>query len=172
MSGACFSLVRASSAEHAMRCFAMVVRAFLGEGAIANRKLEWGRWLVILGVEVHMSRDSYLLRPSRVKMAKCIAVMRSAIESGVLHAGAASKLAGRLSWATQHIFHRLGRAMIRPIYAQKRTRQALHSISSHMYVWCGCPLQGWPSVRHSSDGFALVGGGPGHGHCRREGLGV
>ena len=44
--------------------------------------------------------------------------MRSALETGYLNAGSASKLAGRLNFATQHLFRRLGRAMIRPIYAQ------------------------------------------------------
>ena len=41
--------------------------------------------------------------------------MREALTEGVLHSGAAKKLAGRLNWAVQYLFHRLGRAMIRPI---------------------------------------------------------
>ena len=40
----------------------------------------------------------------------------------MLHAGAAEKLAGRLTWATQFMFYKLGRAMIRPIYDQKRSK--------------------------------------------------
>ena len=41
--------------------------------------------------------------------------------TGQLDAGEAQKLAGRLSWATQLLFHKLGRAMIRPLFDQKRT---------------------------------------------------
>ncbi len=44
-----------------------------------------------------------------------------AIESLHLDSGSAQKLAGRLSFATQHLFHKLGRAMIKPVYAQKTT---------------------------------------------------
>ena len=39
-----------------------------------------------------------------------------------LKSGCAQKLAGRLSWAGQHLFHRVGRAMLRPIFNQKRSR--------------------------------------------------
>jgi len=105
-----------------MRCFARVVRAVLGDGSLAARKLEHGESLVILGVEVHMSVDSYMLRPSRDKVAKCVVTIHKALESGCLHKGDAQKLAGRLSWSTQHIFHKLGRAMLRPIFDQKFAR--------------------------------------------------
>ena len=51
----------------------------------------------------------------REKWAKQIQV---ALETGHLDAGSASKLAGRLNFATQWLFRRLGRAMIRAVYAQ------------------------------------------------------
>ena len=56
--------------------------------------------------------------------------MRQALTEGVLHSGAAKKLAGRLNWAVQYLFHRLGRAMIRPIYDQAYSRfvNALHCV--------------------------------------------
>ena len=40
--------------------------------------------------------------------------------TGMLESGEAQKLAGRLSWSTQHLFHKLGRAMLRPIFDQKK----------------------------------------------------
>jgi hypothetical protein len=94
----------------------------LGDFSLAARKLEHGTSLVVLGVELHMSRDTYFLRPSRPKVEKCIAVIKEALGCGVLHRGAAQKLAGRLSWSTQFIFHKLGRAMLRPIFTQKFAR--------------------------------------------------
>ena len=44
--------------------------------------------------------------------------IRNALADGHLNAGSASKLAGKLNFATQRLFRRLGRAMIRPVYAQ------------------------------------------------------
>lgn len=38
---------------------------------------------------------------------------------GRLDSGAAQKLSGKLMWATQHLFFRVGRAMIKPLFAQK-----------------------------------------------------
>jgi hypothetical protein len=45
--------------------------------------------------------------------------LRAAIDTGYLNAGSAQKLSGRLTWATQWLFHKVGRAMIKPIYAQQ-----------------------------------------------------
>ena len=117
-----FAPERQKSAGHALGCFARIVRAILGDFSLAARKLEHGTSLVVLGVELHMSRDTYFLRPSRPKVEKCIAVIKEALGCGVLHRGAAQKLAGRLSWSTQFIFHKLGRAMLRPIFTQKFAR--------------------------------------------------
>ena len=56
-----------------------------------------------------------------MKAAKWLRQIDDAIVSLHLDAGSAQKLAGRLNFATQHLFHRLGRAMIKPVYAQKTT---------------------------------------------------
>jgi len=48
-----------------------------------------------------------------------------ALASGKLDPGSSQKLAGRLMWATQHLFYRVGRAMIKPIYAQKMASNGL-----------------------------------------------
>ena len=42
-----------------------------------------------------------------------------ALQTGVLTAGQASKLAGQLSFAAQTMFQRFGRAMVRPLFAQQ-----------------------------------------------------
>lgn len=55
------------------------------------------------------------------KAEKWASQLGDAIEALHLDSGSAQKLAGRLNFATQHLFHRLGRAMIKPIYAQKTT---------------------------------------------------
>ena len=38
--------------EHAMDCLVRLVRALLGDDAIANHKIEWGAELVVLGMLV------------------------------------------------------------------------------------------------------------------------
>lgn len=116
-----FAAERAETVEHAMLCFARLVRAMLGPDAIAPGKLEFGRSLSVLGVSVILLPDRFQLRPCKGKMMKCLAVMRAALApGGSLPGGGAQKLAGRLQWACQYLFHRLGRAMIRPIYAQAK----------------------------------------------------
>ena len=97
----------------------------LGPDAIAPEKLEFGQSLAVLGVSISLTHDRFVLRPSREKMLKCVVVMRRALQpGGSLEAGAAQKLAGRLQWACQYLFHRLGRAMIRPIFAQAACRHS------------------------------------------------
>ena len=108
--------------EHSMQCFARLVRLLLGHSAIANKKLECGKVLTILGVEIVMDGTGYRCRPAAEKAMKCVSVMRDALTTGSLKAGCAQKLAGRLSWAGQFLFRRVGRAMLRPIFHQKFSR--------------------------------------------------
>ena len=108
--------------EHAMQCFAKIVRALLGSSAIAADKLMFGASLDILGVNVMLAWDRFAMRPSNEEMKKCLVVINLALAEGVLRPGCASKLAGRLQWACQYMFHRLGRAMVRPLYAQCQSR--------------------------------------------------
>ena len=44
------------------------------------------------------------------------------LDSNKLLPGQASKLAGALNWASQHMFKRLGRALIYPLYRQQRCK--------------------------------------------------
>jgi len=106
------------TAEHAMCCFARVVKALLGDSALAADKLMWGESLEILGVNVVLTWDRFKLYPNPDKLKKCADVIDVAMKSGTLTSGCASKLAGRLQWACQYMFHKLGRAMVRPIYIQ------------------------------------------------------
>ena len=62
--------------------------------------------------------------PSPDKVRKWSAKLNSAVDSGSLCPGEASKLAGALNWSARHMFRRLGRALSRPLYAQAR---AFHS---------------------------------------------
>lgn len=128
--------------EHALQCFARLVRLLLGPTALADRKMASGHdllvrvvaslsaWAVfgagptlcVLGISVVFDKVGYMCRPDDVKVRKWIRCVKDALDTGVLRPGEASKLAGRLQWACQHMFNRLGRAMLRAIYDQQRCR--------------------------------------------------
>jgi hypothetical protein len=77
-----FAAEHPEAAEHARLCFAMVVRAVLGKSAIAAEKLMFGASLEVLGVQVKLGRDRFLLRPCEKKMKKCIVVVEAALADG------------------------------------------------------------------------------------------
>ena len=104
-----------------MSCVARVVRAILGPSAIADAKLECAASLVVLGIQVDLSSAGMRCVPSADKVAKWRAALRKARATGVLAPGQASKLAGGLSWGASHMFHRLGRAMLRPLFKQSHS---------------------------------------------------
>ena len=129
-----FAPERPGTMEHAMQCLARLVRLLLGATAIANRKLECGLSLVVLGVQIKLSQQGAAMMPDRAKVVKCLATIELALKTCILTAGCAQKLAGRLSWATQFMFFKLGRAMIRPIFDQKRSRDGSMTRDSPLYV--------------------------------------
>lgn len=103
-----------------------------------DRKIDYGLCIDVLGVELCLGPAGYSCRPAKAKAEKCEHTTREALRTGSytstcvrecvgrsllmpgrLYAGEAQKLAGRLSWTTQFLFHELGRAMIRPIFDRK-----------------------------------------------------
>ena len=114
-----FSVDTEELAAHAMTCFARVVRALLGAGAVGDSKLEAAMPLVVLGLQVTATNKGVEVVVSKKKAVQWWQMLEAALASGVLAAGDASKVAGRLSFAAQHTFLRLGRAMLRPLFAQQ-----------------------------------------------------
>ena len=101
------------------------VKALLGDGVIAPGKAECGPQLEILGIEMEPTAAGFTCRLSTAKAQKSLDAIPEALERGSMYSGCAQKLAVRLSWASQFVFKRLGRAMLRPVYADA------HS-------WCAC----------------------------------
>ena len=101
-----------------MMCFARVVRALFGITAVAAKKLACGPSLLVLGVQLCLTRQGYTCRPDPSKVAKWVKCIEDSLRKGVLRPGCARKLAGRLSWAAQHLFKKVGRGMLRPLFAQ------------------------------------------------------
>ena len=109
--------------EHALQCFARLVRVLLGSDAIAETKLACGPSLSILGVDIMPSRSGYKCRPTLDKVLKWEATIVSALRDGVLYPSEASKLGGKLAWGCTHMFRKLGRAMLRPLFARQYSNQ-------------------------------------------------
>ena len=99
-------------------CVFRLVRVCLGVSAIAAHKLDYGRQVVILGIEIAIKPSGIACWPSPDKIIKWTRRIARALKSGRLCPGDASKLSGALMWATQSMFKRLGRAMLRPIMRQ------------------------------------------------------
>ena len=114
-----FAVDREADAEHAMECFARVTRAILGEEALAKAKLEQGRPLGVLGLLFTADNEGVSVRVNEDKTQKLLKELEDCLKKGKLSAGNAAKLAGRLSFAAQHTFRKLGRAMLRPLFQQE-----------------------------------------------------
>ena len=107
-----FGVEYRSTAEHAMQCFARLVRAVLGPSAIAPSKFAHGMPLDILGLQVNVSKKGIQVRVTPGKAEQWGKLVKEALTSGILAAGDVLKMASRLSFASQHTFRRLGRAML------------------------------------------------------------
>ena len=77
-------------------------------------------------MSVRPTADGVHFELCREKAAKYQEIIHRAIDSETLSAGDSVKLAGRLMWTTQHLFHRVGRAIIKPVFAQKLSKSAMH----------------------------------------------
>ena len=117
-----YAACRSAEVEHAMQIFARLVRCLFGADSIAAHKLEFGNPLTVLGVAISLKASGIRFRPEPCKLIKWAAIIKHALDTNKLCAGAASKLAGRLMWACQHAFKRIGRAMLYPIFKQQRNR--------------------------------------------------
>ena len=79
------------------------------------------------------------LFPEPCKVQKWAAGIRDALGKDLLSAGASQKLAGRLSWAQIHLFHKSDRALLcqfRP--ALDTIRQDFESIANSIAVVVAC----------------------------------
>jgi hypothetical protein len=101
-----FACLQGGVVEHGMQCFAELVRLMLGTTAISEKKLGFGNPLCILGLTVQVGPSGMTCFPSADKVHKWLGVLQEALTQSRLTPGAASKLAGGLSWAAQNMFDR------------------------------------------------------------------
>ena len=132
-----FGTERSECVETAKEVFARLVRACLGDTAIAQRKLEHGRSLTVLGVDIDIMYEGISFSPSKEKAANWAYKMQVALDTQKLTAGEASKLAGKLQWASQSAFMGLGRALLRPIIEQSKCKNSRmkHELALALSWW-------------------------------------
>ena len=123
-----FSAETEAAASHAMNTFARSVVALMGETAVSKRKLESGNPLTIL-VDTGVDMGRHTVCPGRKEGFQIrIETLHAVRREGTLAPGDASKMAGRLSFAAQHMYMGIGRAMLKPVFLQQ------HSTPSSMKV--------------------------------------
>ena len=142
---------------------ARLVDLLLGPGAAAPHKLEVGNPIVTLGVETSISASGVTFKVNPAKAEEWTSQIQTYLQMGMLTSGEASKLAGefsccalpstctskrlesgRLGFASQHIFHRLGRALLVPVYKQIRSRSSSIGKELRMALlwWCNALQKG------------------------------
>ena len=127
---------------HGMDCFVRIVRCILGTSAMSEEKIGAGITMEFLGICVNPTIEGISFWPSRAKVLRWLADIEHALVHDRLSAGDASKLVGRLAFANQVIFKRLGRAMLRPLYAQQNAPMHNGRLSNLLRL----SLQWWKSV--------------------------
>ena len=130
-----FSVDREKSVGEASDVLRRLIDCLLGPGAAAPDKLMHSNPLTILGVQVSIDQLGVTSRPDAEKAFKWSCRIQGFLETGVLHSGDASKLAGALQWAGQQLFRRLGRAMLRPIFRYALRRVCSACIGECVLLW-------------------------------------
>ena len=78
--------------------------------------------MVILGVLVSVHHSHLRLQPEEQKAELWLQQLRDVLSANLLRPGEASKLAGRLSFAQQAVFGRVGRAQLRPLFRRAHSK--------------------------------------------------
>ena len=108
--------------EHAAKVFVRLVRVLMGQDAVADTKVAWGRELTVLGLHIQLTEKGIRTYPEQAKVSKWIQCIEKVLAAGKLAPGLASKISGKLAWGGSHLFARLGRAALRPLYDQRTRR--------------------------------------------------
>jgi len=130
-----FAAEREACVAHCRDCVVRLVRALLGPSSVSAKKVSSGLPLEVLGIVVDADEKGAVFWPSDRKVVKWIGRIDEALETKVLSSGAANKLAGALSWGAQNIFHRLGRALLRPLYGRRKYKKWTVQVESSLRWW-------------------------------------
>ena len=115
-----FTAERPACIVHCRDCVVRLVKALLGPGSVAPHKVMSGLPLEVLGVVVEADEAGAAFWPSENKIVKWSAEIELALcRKSLAACGGGKKIAGKLNWSAQHVFCRLGRALVRPLYKSR-----------------------------------------------------
>jgi hypothetical protein len=157
--------------ERTLHYVAMVFTAILGQGSLSPKKLQVGNPLTILGFDVTLAHNHVLFQLNETKRCAWLEQIRGFRLCGKMSQDDAAQMSGRLSFASEFLFRRLGRAMLRPLFAQKGTRDGLvHGNLQEALGWWETALEWHDAEEHwlednsgiSAEMFCDASGEPGH----------
>jgi hypothetical protein len=143
----------------------------LGEGSLSAKKLQYGNPLTILGFDVSLANNYVLFQLNEEKRLGWLGQLRHYRETAKMSQDEAAQMSGRLSFASEFLFRRLGRAMLRPLFAQKGTRDGrVHGNLEVALAWWEDALANHDAEEHwfeddsgiSAELFCDASGAPGH----------
>ena len=105
--------------QETLDCVVLVFRALLGPESLAEKKILCGNPLTILGFQVFAGSDFAQFTLDECKRDRWLLDIEKYLEANHLSPREAACLAGRLAFACLFLFRRLGRAMVRPIFARQ-----------------------------------------------------
>ena len=121
-----------------------LVLALMGATAMAQRKMEFGPAVIILGIRVTPKRLCVKLELDEAKRKAYLELVCRALHNNCLTMGGASKLAGKLSFMSCWCFKRLGRAMLRPLFQHSHVPSRNNKLRNNLELalaWWGQVLQ-------------------------------
>jgi hypothetical protein len=166
-----YGVEREEQLERALGCVANIFTAILGEGSLSAKKLQYGNPLTILGFDVSLAHNYILFQLNELKRQAWLEQVRGFRRTATMSQDDAAQLSGRLSFASEFLFRRLGRAMLRPIFAQKSSRDGLvHGNLDAALAWWEEALVWHDAEEHwfeedrgiSAELFVDASGEPGH----------
>ena len=122
----------AATMHHCMTCFERLAACMLGKGSMSAHKLQCGKRLTILGLEIQLASEAFHCKPAGAKAVQWLERIDAALAQQKMCAGEASKLSGALSWTASNLNGRTGRGMLRPLFGQSRSRSS--ALSSELNV--------------------------------------
>ena len=134
---------------------AFILTELLGLPCDSAKSVDFSELMVVLGIQINLSFAeklvSMVVQESKARAWKN--VILSILECELLDPGLAAKLAGKLSFAVTAAAGRVGRAYVKPLYAQAAAPLAYHRISiwlSFALVWWMAYLDVRPATQVSS----------------------
>ena len=166
-----FAVENEAIIDQTLEYLARIFKAVMGEGSLSPKKLLTGNPLTILGFDVHLGCGFAMFKLNELKRVAWLEKIKTFRLCGQMLPSEAAVMAGRLSFASEFLFRRLGRAMLRPIFAQKANQSGVvnGTLDTALRWWQDvleeeCAEQYWFGATEgmTAEMFCDASGNPGH----------